>query len=101
MAGLGIGGSAIAPRRMAGRRAFWVIVAGLVVGALLTRVVVLFMPESATRTLLTTSASASLGPLGVDVGAIALVLGPLTLNVNLLSLVGVLGAALVARSWLY
>jgi len=101
MAGLGIGGSAISPRRMSGMRPFWVIVAGLVVGALLTRLAVLFMPESATRTLLTTSASASLGPLGVDVGAIALVLGPLTLNVNLLSLVGVLGATLVARSWLY
>lgn len=101
MAGLGIGGSAVTSRRLPGRRAFWVLVAGLVVGALLTRLVVLFMPESATRTLLTTSASASLGPLGVDVGAIALVLGPLTLNVNLLSLVGVLGAALVARSWLY
>lgn len=91
----------IGPRRRTGNRVVWTVIVGLFVGALLTRLATLFMPESAGRGFLTTSVSASLGPLGIDLIAIAVVLGPLTLNLNALSVVGVLLVALVVRSWLY
>lgn len=91
----------IGPRRRTSNRLLWTVIVGLFVGALFTRIAVLFMPESAARGFLTTTASASIGPLGVDLVAVALVVGPLTLNLNFLSLVGVLLVALVVRSWLY
>jgi hypothetical protein len=80
-------------------RMFWAVIVGLIVGALFTRLAVIFMPESAPRVFLTTSVSASLGPLSVDLIAIAIVLGPLTVNLNALSLVGILLVGLVMRSW--
>ena len=64
-----------------------------------TKVAILFMPDSAAREFLTTSVSASLGPLSIDLIAIAFVLGPLTINLNVLSLVGIVLVALVMRSW--
>lgn len=80
---------------------FWTVIVGLFLGALFTRLATLFMPESATREILTTSVTASLGPLGIDLVAVGLVLGPLTLNLNALSVIGVFATALVVRSWLY
>jgi hypothetical protein len=77
----------------------WAVVVGLFLGALFTKVAVLFMPDSAAREFLTTSVSASLGPLSVDLIAVALVLGPLTLSLNALSLVGVLLVGMIMRSW--
>jgi hypothetical protein len=77
----------------------WAVIVGLFLGALFTKVAVLFMPDSAAREFLTTSVSASLGPLSVDLIAVALVLGPLTLSLNALSLVGILLVGLVMRSW--
>lgn len=94
------GGNMIGPRRRSAARLTWTIVVGLFLGALLTQLVALFVPESAARTFLTTSVSASLGPLAVDLIAVAFVLGPLTINLNVLSLIGVLLVALVVRSWL-
>lgn len=91
----------IGPRRRTGNRVFWILVIGLVVGALFSQLAVLLLPESTTRSFLTTSVSASLGPLGIDLIAVALVLGPLTVNVNALSVVGVLLVIVVVRSWLY
>jgi hypothetical protein len=78
---------------------FWALIVGLFLGALFTKIAVLFMPESAAREFLTTSVSASLGPLSIDLIAVALVLGPLTITVNALTLVGILLVALVMRSW--
>lgn len=91
----------IGPRRKTANRLFWTVVIGLFVGALFSRLAILFLPESAARSFLTTSVSASLGPLGIDLIAVAFVIGPLTINLNFLSLVGVLLVALVVRSWLY
>jgi hypothetical protein len=87
------------PRREVLPRMMWGVVVGLFLGALFTKIAVLFMPDSAAREFLTTSVSASLGPLSLDLIAIALVLGPLTLNLNALSVVGVLLVVLVMRSW--
>lgn len=80
-------------------RMVWAVIVGLFLGALFTKVAVLFMPDSAAREFLTTSISASFGPLSIDLIAVALVLGPLTLSLNALSLMGVLLVALVMRSW--
>ncbi|MGH7501412.1 MAG: hypothetical protein ACREL7_06580 [Longimicrobiales bacterium] len=80
-------------------RMFWALVVGLFLGALFTKLAVLFLPDSAPRDFLTTAVSASLGPLSVDLLAIAIVIGPLTVNLNALSLVGILLVGLVMRSW--
>jgi hypothetical protein len=85
--------------RRAVPRMFWAVIVGVFLGALFTKMAVVFMPDSAAREFLTTSVSASLGPLSLDLIAIALVVGPLTINLNVLSLVGVLIVALVMRSW--
>jgi len=90
----------IGPRRRSMSRLAWTIVVGLFLGALFTKLAVLYMPESAAREFLTTSVSASFGPLGIDLIAVAFAVGPLTLNLNALSLVGILLVALVMRSWL-
>lgn len=87
------------PRREAVPRMVWAVVVGLFLGALFTKIAVLWMPDSAAREFLTTAVSASLGPLSIDLIAVALVLGPLTLNLNALSIVGVLLVWLVMRSW--
>lgn len=87
------------PRREAVPRMFWAVVVGLFLGALFTKIAVLFMPDSAAREFLTTAVSASLGPLSIDLIAVALVIGPLTLSLNALSLVGVLLVGLLMRSW--
>lgn len=93
-------GKMIGPRRRSAKRLFWTAVVGLFLGALLTELVVLFVPESAARTFLATSVTASLGPLAIDLIAIGVVVGPLTINLNVLSLIGILLVALVVRSWL-
>lgn len=86
-------------RRGAMPRMVWAVIVGLFLGALFTKIAVLYMPDSAAREFLTTSVSASLGPLGIDLIAVAIVLGPLTLTINALSLVGILAVGLVMRSW--
>ncbi len=90
----------IGPRRRSLARLLWTVVVGLFLGALFTKLAVLYMPESAAREFLTTSVSASLGPLGLDLIAVAFAVGPLTLNLNFLSLIGIFLVALVMRSWL-
>ncbi len=77
----------------------WALIVGLFLGALFTKIAVLWMPDSAARNFLTTSVSASLGPLSIDLIAIAFAIGPLTITLNALSLVGILLVALVVRSW--
>lgn len=90
----------IGPRKRAVPRFFWAVVVGLFLGALLTKLSVLFMPESAARQFLTTAVTASIGPLGIDLIAVAFVLGPLSLSLNVLSVIGILVVFLVIRSWL-
>jgi hypothetical protein len=89
----------IGPRRGVLPRMVWAVVVGIFLGALFTKIAVIFMPDSAARDFLTTAVSASFGPLSIDLIAIAFVIGPLTINLNALSLVGVLAVGLVMRSW--
>ena len=81
-------------------RLIWTLVMGLFLGGLLTKLSVMFLPDSAARDFLTTSVDASLGPLSVDLVAVAFTLGPLTVVLNVLTLVGISIVALIARSWI-
>jgi hypothetical protein len=82
-------------------RFLWTLVLGLFLGGLLTKLMELTLPEgTASREFLLTSVNASLGPLSVDLVAVAFALGPLTLELNFLTLVGIAIVALVVRSWI-
>jgi len=71
---------------------------GFVVGGFLTHMARLFLPSGAVKEFMTTGVTPSLGPLSVDLIIIKFGLGPIALDVSLLSLVGVLAAYLIARS---
>ncbi|HAY77623.1 MAG TPA: hypothetical protein DCY33_07245 [Gemmatimonadetes bacterium] len=58
------------------------------------------LPDGAPREFLLTSVNVSVGPLSVDLVAVAIVLGPLTLTLNFLTIVGVGIVAMVVRSWI-
>ena len=87
-------------RRRSTVRLVWTLVIGLFLGGLLTKLAEIFLPDSAAREFLVTSVAASLGPLHVDVVAVALTLGPLTFTLNVLTLVGIGIVALIVRSWI-
>lgn len=89
----------LGPRKRAIPRLVWAVIIGLFLGALFTKLAIRYLPDSATREFLTTTVQASLGPLGIDLVAVAFVIGPLVLSLNVFSIVGVLIVALVMRSW--
>jgi hypothetical protein len=79
----------------------YTLVLGLFLGGLLTKLAEVALPEgTTTQEFLLTSVHASLGPLSVDLVAVAFVLGPVTLNLNFLTLVGIAIVALIVRSWI-
>ncbi|GMV05438.1 MAG: hypothetical protein AMXMBFR53_17160 [Gemmatimonadota bacterium] len=87
-------------RRRGVVRLIWTLVWGLFLGGLLTMLSETFLPDSAARDFLTTSVAADIGPFAIDLVAVALSLGPLTVTLNVLSLVGIGIVALIARSWI-
>jgi hypothetical protein len=87
-------------RRRSATRLGWTLVLGFFLGGLFTKLSEMFLPDSAARTFLTTSVDMSLGPLAMDLVAVAFTLGPLVINLNVLTLVGVFLVALIARSWI-
>jgi hypothetical protein len=89
------------PRRGAGHSAKFYVVTlllGFVVGGLLTHVARMFLPAGAAKEFFTTGVTPSAGPLALDLVIIKLALGPIAVDVSLLSLLGVLVAYLIARS---
>lgn len=78
----------------------WTVILGFFLGGIFTMLAEMFLPESAGRTFLTTAVEASVGPLSVDLIALAFTLGPFTIYLNVLTLVGVAIVAFVARSWI-
>ena len=90
------------PRRRGMIRFTWTLVLGLFLGGLLTKLVEIspIDPDAAPRAFLLTSVDASVGPLAVDLVAVAFVLGPVTLTLNVLTLVGIAIVAMVVRSWI-
>ena len=81
-------------------RVVTILALGFMLGALLTKISIWFLPQGPFREFFTTTISASLGPLSVDLLVIAFTLGPLVLNVNLFSVAGVLVVAYIARMML-
>ncbi|GLC27526.1 DUF4321 domain-containing protein [Roseisolibacter agri] len=75
-----------------------VLAAGFIAGGLLTQVARRFLPPGAVKEFLTTGVTPALGPLSIDLVILKFALGPIALDVSLLSLVGVLLAYLIARS---
>jgi len=87
-------------RARSASRIVWSLILGLFLGGLLTHLSGAFLPESPVRDFFTTSVSASVGPVHLDLVAVAITLGPLAVTVNVLTLVGIGMVALVARSWI-
>ncbi|HEX6806817.1 MAG TPA: DUF4321 domain-containing protein [Gemmatimonadaceae bacterium] len=71
---------------------------GFIVGGLLTQVARRFLPAGAVKEFLTSGVTPSWGPLPIDLIIIKFAVGPIALDVSLLSLLGVLIAYLIARS---
>ena len=87
-------------RRRATVRLVWTLVLGLFLGGLLTTLAELFLPDSPARAFLTTAVAASAGPLSIDLVAVAFTLGPVSVTLNVLTLVGISILAFIARSWI-
>lgn len=75
-----------------------VLAIGFIVGGFLTQFSRSFLPAGAVKEFLTTGVTPAVGPLGLDLIIIKFSIGPVALDVSLLSLVGVLIAYLIARS---
>ena len=93
-------GLLVRPTRQSPWRILTILAAGFLLGAFLTKLSVWFLPQGPFREFFTTTVSASIGPLSIDLLVIAFTLGPLVLNVNLFSIAGVLVVAYVARMML-
>lgn len=75
-----------------------VLAVGFVVGGLLTQVARKFLPAGSAKEFFTTGVTPSAGPITLDLVILKFALGPIAIDVSLLSLVGVLVAYLIARS---
>jgi hypothetical protein len=75
-----------------------VLATGFVSGGLLTQVARRFLPAGAVKEFLTTGVTPAVGPLPIDLIILKFAVGPVALDVSLLSLLGVLIAYLIARS---
>jgi hypothetical protein len=87
-------------QRRSKTRLIWTLILGLVLGGLFTQLSNIFLPQSAAKSFLTTAVEASLGPLSIDLVAVALTIGPLTLSLNILTLVGITIVTFIVRSWI-
>ena len=88
-------------RSSSGRRPVFhavVLAIGFVTGGAITQIARKFMPAGAVKEVLTTGVTPSFGPLTIDLVILKFALGPVALDVSLLSLVGVLIAFLILRS---
>jgi hypothetical protein len=75
-----------------------VLTVGFIVGGFLTQFARMWLPGGAVKEFLTTGVTPSIGPLTINLIIVTIGLGPIALDVSLLSLVGVLIAYLIARS---
>ena len=75
-----------------------VLTIGFVVGGFLTVVGRRFLPAGPVKEFLTTGVTPAIGPLQLDLVILRMAIGPVALDVSLLSLLGVLLAYLIARS---
>jgi hypothetical protein len=75
-----------------------VLTIGFIVGGLMTQVARRFLPAGAVKEFLTSGVTPTWGPLPIDLIIVKFAVGPVALDVSLLSLLGVLVAYLIARS---
>ena len=75
-----------------------VLAIGFIVGGFMTQFARKFLPVGAVKEFLTTGVTPQLGPLQVDLVLLKFALGPIAMDVSLLSLLGILIAYLIARS---
>jgi Domain of unknown function (DUF4321) len=75
-----------------------VLAIGFIVGGLMTQVARHFLPAGAVKEFLTSGVTPQLGALSIDLIIIKFAIGPVALDVSLLSFLGVLVAYLIARS---
>jgi hypothetical protein len=75
-----------------------VLTAGFVLGGFLNALVKAVMPDSVAKQVFTFTASASLGPVSLNLLVVSLTLGPFAVNVSPLAILGVIIAYLIARS---
>ena len=75
-----------------------VLGSGFIVGGVIQQLGRKFMPPGAAKEFFTTGVTPSLGPMPVDLVILKFALGPIALDMSLLSLLGVLVAYLIARS---
>jgi hypothetical protein len=71
---------------------------GFVAGGVVTQVARKFLPAGAVKEFLTTGLTPSFGPFTIDLLILKFSLGPVLIDVSLLSLAGVIVAYLIARS---
>jgi hypothetical protein len=75
-----------------------VLTVGFVAGGLLQAAARQWLPSGAVKEFLTTAVTPSIGQIPLDLVILKFAIGPIALDVSLLSLVGVLVAYLIARS---
>lgn len=75
-----------------------ILTTGFLLGGFLTALLRRFLPESPTKDFFTFAVQPSFGPAQIDLLVVNFTLGPIGLDVSLLSVVGVVLAYLVARS---
>jgi hypothetical protein len=75
-----------------------VLAIGFITGGVLAQVSRRFLPAGAVKEFLTSGVTPSFGPLPIDLIIIKFAIGPVALDVSILSLLGVLVAYLIARS---
>jgi len=75
-----------------------VLVTGFILGGFLNALVKAVMPDSVAKQVFTFTASASAGPVSLDLLVFSLTLGPFAVNVSPLAILGVIIAYLIARS---
>ncbi len=75
-----------------------VLVTGFVLGGFLNAMVKAVMPDSVAKQVFTFTASASVGPVSLDLLVFSLTVGPFAVNVSPLAILGVVIAYLIARS---
>jgi len=75
-----------------------VLAIGFIAGGAMQQAARILFPAGAAKEFLTAGVTASFGPLNIDLVLIKFALGPVAIDVSILSLVGVLVAYLIARS---
>ncbi len=87
---------AVGPRRP--RFYAWVLVIGFLVGGFLTAFLRRILPDSPTKDFFTFAVTPGFGPVRIDLLVVHFTIGPVGLDVSLLSLVGIVLAYLIAKS---